>query len=190
MNKKEYEFKTQKELRSWLSKNYSQKEGIWVVYHKKGYGGTFGQSEICDECLCYGWIDSLVNKVDATKTKLYIAPRKPNSNWSKVNKDKVEKLLKENRIEENGLRVIKLSKQNGKWNALHDVENLTIPKDLAEAFTQEKESLENWNNFSRSIKRGILEWILNAKKENTRKARIEKTVKLAKENIPVNQYKK
>lgn len=173
--------KNRSDLRSWLSKNYNQKEGVWLVF-EKGKNRTIDISEIVEELLCFGWIDSKGGKVDETKTKLYVAPRKPKSNWSGLNKSRVEKLLKEGLIEEPGLKMIELAKKTGTWNALNDVENLVIPNDLENEFKKYKNAKENFNAFSKSSQKMILQWILSAKRPETRKARIEKTAEMADRN--------
>jgi uncharacterized protein YdeI (YjbR/CyaY-like superfamily) len=92
-------------------------------------------------------------------------------------------------IHSSGLKMIEIAKQNGNWNALDDVENITIPDDLNALFLKYKTALDNWDKFPRSSKRGILEWIMNAKKIETRQKRIEETVQLAAKKIKANHYR-
>ena len=89
-----------------------------------------------------------------------------------------------------GLNVVATAKANGTWNALDDVENLIVPPDLKAEFEKHTHALNHWNSFPRSAKRGILEWILNAKKPETRAKRIEETARLAQQNIRANQYQR
>jgi uncharacterized protein YdeI (YjbR/CyaY-like superfamily) len=175
------------ELREWLAKNYNSSKGIWLIYDK-GENRTMYWSDIVDQLLCYGWIDSKPGKVDDQKSKLYIAPRNPKSNWSKMNKDKVAKLIKETLMQEAGLKMVKLAKQNGTWDALNSVDNLEIPEDIKLEFKKYSKSEKNFNNFPKSTKKGILEWILNAKQVSTRVKRIEETAKLANDNVRANQW--
>jgi uncharacterized protein YdeI (YjbR/CyaY-like superfamily) len=87
INREEIFFATRSELRNWLAKNSAKTEGIWAVHYKKSSGlGDLSWDAIVEECLCFGWIDSLPGKVDETKTKIYISPRKTNSGWSRRNK--------------------------------------------------------------------------------------------------------
>jgi len=92
-------------------------------------------------------------------------------------------------IHSSGLKMIEIAKQNGTWNALDDVENFTIPDDLNALFLKNKTAHDNWDKFPRSSKRGILEWIMNAKKIETRQKRIEETVQLAAKKIKANHYR-
>jgi uncharacterized protein YdeI (YjbR/CyaY-like superfamily) len=86
-----------------------------------------------------------------------------------------------------GYRMIEIAKQTGAWTALDGVEQLQIPADLEALFRENKAAYENWNQFPRSARRGILEWILNAKRPETRQKRIEETVALAAVNKKANQ---
>lgn len=181
MTSSEIYIKNRSDLRNWLSKNYNQKEGIWLVF-EKGKNRTIDIAEIVEELLCFGWIDSKGGSVSNTQTKLYVAPRKPKSNWSGLNKSRVEKLLKKGLIEEPGLKVIKIAKETGTWDALNDVENLVIPKDLENEFKKYSYAKSNFESFSRSSKRAILEWLLNAKRPETKKARIQKIAEMAARN--------
>lgn len=88
-----------------------------------------------------------------------------------------------------GLIMIEIAKKNGTWTALDEVENITIPQDLQDLFSKNKIAFDHWEKFSRSSKRGILEWILNAKKPETRQKRLEETVALAEKNIKANHPK-
>ena len=176
--------------RNWLKENHQTEKGCWLILYKKGSGvDTLDVNEAIDEAICWGWIDSKVNKRDDKSYKQYYAPRNPKSNWSRINKDKVERLLKAGRIREAGHAMIVLAKETGTWDALNDVENLIIPPDLQKAFDQYPHALQNWENFPRSVKRGILEWILNAKRPATRAKRIEETATKAEENIRANQWR-
>jgi uncharacterized protein YdeI (YjbR/CyaY-like superfamily) len=102
------------QLRSWLKVNYAQKESVWLVKWKKGFGQTYiSYDEIVDELLCFGWVDSLPRKLDDKKTMLRISPRNPKSNWSKVNKGKVDRLVKDGKMEVPGLNIVEKAKNNG-----------------------------------------------------------------------------
>jgi uncharacterized protein YdeI (YjbR/CyaY-like superfamily) len=178
------------EWRDWLSKNYDKSAGIWFVYFKKAAGKlSVSYDEAVEEALCFGWIDSTARKLDETRSKLLFTPRKPKSVWSKPNKERVVRLIDENLITETGLAKIEAAKKDGSWNALDASDNLEIPKDLAEAFERNKTAAQNFAAFSDSVKRGILYWIGSAKRDETRGARIEKTVTMAEQNKRVNYDK-
>jgi uncharacterized protein YdeI (YjbR/CyaY-like superfamily) len=109
---------------------------------------------------------------------------------SKVNKDRIAKLLASGLMHPAGLRKMENAKQDGSWTKLDAVEALEIPADLAAAFLQHSQSAENFTAFPRSVKRGILEWILQAKRPETRAARIHETATLAGKNERANQWRR
>lgn len=181
---------TRKAWRKWLETHHEKEKSIWLKIYKKESGTpSIYYPEAVDEALCFGWIDSKGNKNDENSYYQSFAKRNPKSNWSRINKEKIEKLSAEGRMAEAGLKMVEIAKENGTWNALDDVENLVVPTDMQVLLDKNKAALKNWESFPRSVKRGILEWILNAKKPETRQKRIEETVSMAAENKRANQYR-
>jgi uncharacterized protein YdeI (YjbR/CyaY-like superfamily) len=179
--------KTQKEWRNWLEKNHRTEKSVWLVFYKKGSGKqSTNYSEALEEALCFGWIDSKANKRDEESYYQYFAKRKPKSNWSKVNKEKVAMLAEKMLMTPAGFESVEIAKRNGTWSALDDVEELILPPDLKLFFNNNKTAFKNWERFSRSRKRAVLERILNAKRPETRQKRIAETFELAKKNIRAN----
>jgi uncharacterized protein YdeI (YjbR/CyaY-like superfamily) len=182
--------KTRQEWRAWLEKHHQSEKSVWlIIYKKESKTPSVYYPEAVDEALCFGWIDSKPNKRDEHSYYQFFAKRNPKSNWSKVNKEKVAKLIASGLMQSAGLEMIEIAKRNGTWTALDDVESLILPDDFNEALSKNKNALTNWEKFPRSSKRGILEWILNAKKAETRQKRIEETVSLASKNIKANHYR-
>jgi uncharacterized protein YdeI (YjbR/CyaY-like superfamily) len=190
-NIKTFHAKTQKDWRKWLEKNHDNEKSVWLIIYKKESGvPSVYYPEAVDEALCFGWIDSKPNKRDEESYYQFFAKRNPKSNWSKVNKDKAARMMADGLIAPAGLEAIELAKKTGTWTALDDVDNLTVPDDMQKMLNKNKEALANWENFPHSTRRGILEWILNAKQAETRLKRITETVTLAEKNIRANQYVK
>jgi uncharacterized protein YdeI (YjbR/CyaY-like superfamily) len=175
--------------RKWLSKNHTQKQGIWLVRYKKPDPRHVSWSDAVDEALCFGWIDSVPRKLDEERSMLLVTPRNPKSAWSGINKEKVEKLMAAGRMAPAGLRMVEEAKASGTWDTLVAVEKLEMPADLTKAFAASKTAKQNFEAFPPSAKRGILEWISQAKKPETRAARIAETVSKAKDNIRANQWR-
>lgn len=169
--------------RKWLEKNHNKKDAVWlIIYRKQSSIPSVYYSEAVDEALCFGWIDSKPNKRDENSFYQYFSPRNPKSNWSKVNKDKVEKLLEQGLMTPAGLAMIELAKKSGTWNALDKVSALEVPAEMMDLLTGNKEALANWEAFPPSIKRALLEGIQNAKKPETRFKRIREVVARAAAN--------
>jgi len=182
--------KDRKAWRRWLEKNHKKENSIWlIIYKKSSQTKSVYYNEAVEEALCFGWIDSKPNKRDADSFYQFFAKRNPKSNWSLINKNKVEKLIKAGLMTDAGLQTIEAAKQNGTWTALDEVDNSIMPDDLKKVFDKNKTALKNFDAFPRSSKKIILEWIHNAKKEETRKKRIEETVSLAAKNIRANHYR-
>jgi uncharacterized protein YdeI (YjbR/CyaY-like superfamily) len=182
------EVQSRRALRDWLSKHHQQKDSIWLVTWKKPDARYIPYGDIVEEALCFGWVDSLPRKLDDTRSMLRLSPRKPKSAWSKANKDRVKQLIANRLMTPAGLRVVEAAKAKGLWQKLDGVEALETPPDLAIALSKSKTAQKNFDAFPRSAKRGILEWILQAKKPETRAARIADTVAKAKDNIRANQW--
>lgn len=163
---------------------------MWLISYKKATGKPrFEYDDAVEEALCFGWVDSKPAKLDDERSMLWFAPRKPRTNWSKPNKDRVERLIAAGLMTPAGLTKVEAAKADGSWTALDGVEQLEMPTDLTAALDQYPNARRNFEAFPRSVKRGILEWILNAKKPETRAKRIEETARLAEDNQRANQWR-
>lgn len=182
--------KTREEWRKWLEKNNKSEKSVWlIIYHKTSKTKSIYYDEAVEEALCFGWIDSIANKRDGDSRYQFFAQRKPKSNWSKLNRKRAEKMIAQNLMTPTGQAMIDLAKKTGTWEALVDVQNSVIPYDMQKLFDKNKTAFKNIQAFPPSSKRIILEWILNAKKPETRLQRITQTVELAAKNIKANHYR-
>lgn len=108
--------KTRQEWRKWLAENSAtKKEVCLIIYHKKSQTPSVSYPEAVEEALCFGWIDSLANKRDPESTYQRFSPRKPASNWSQSNRERVERMIQEGLMTAQGQKTIDIAKQNGKW---------------------------------------------------------------------------
>ena len=176
--------------RAWLKKSHGQASSIWLVTYKKGDARHVPYEAVVEEALCFGWVDSLPRKLDAARSMLLLSPRRAGSAWSRPNKLRAEKMIAAGRMTKAGLAKIVEAKRDGLWTKLDAVEALVVPKDLAAAFKAHPASRANWDAFPRSAKRGILEWIEQAKKPETRAKRVLETASKASKNERANQWRK
>jgi uncharacterized protein YdeI (YjbR/CyaY-like superfamily) len=132
-----------------------------------------------DEALCFGWIDSKKVKIDEETSHQFFSRRKPNSTWSKINKEKIENLISKGLMKEAGLACIDIAKQNGSWTILDEVEALIIPADLSHALSQNPNAENFFLNVSKSVKKIMLSWLVFAKTTETRQKRINEIVESA-----------
>lgn len=182
--------KDRQEWRDWLAKHHATSLGIWLIYYKKESGKPrVDYADAVEEALCFGWVDSRPNILDDERYMQLFSPRRPKSPWSKLNKQRVEKLIEQGLMMPAGLEKIELAKQNGNWNTYDTIEELTIPADLQQALTANEAAKANLEAFSSSSKKNILWWIKSAKRPDTRAKRIEETVTLAAKNIKANHYR-
>jgi uncharacterized protein YdeI (YjbR/CyaY-like superfamily) len=136
-------------------------------------------SEAVDEALCFGWIDSTARSIDDLSYKQYFAPRKPRSNWSKINKEKVERLIAEGRMTPAGLAAVEEAKRNGSWTNLDAVEAMEMPPDLLAALEAHPGAREYVESLSKTRRWEMLYWINGAKREITRADRIRQVAEAA-----------
>lgn len=173
--------------RKWLQSNHAKADKIFlIIYHKQSGVPSVYYNEAVDEAICFGWIDSKINKRDEQSYFQYFAKRNPKSNWSKVNREKVVQLTAAGLMAEAGLAAVAKAKMSGTWTALDAVEALQLPSELAALLKKDKTAGAYFEAFPRSVKRGILEWIANAKTPATTAKRIAETVRLAAMNIRAN----
>lgn len=160
--------------RSWLLENHQEKHAVWLIYYKKKANHpTLTYSEAVDEALCFGWIDSTRKSLGEDKFMQFFCKRKPNSGWSKVNKAKLLNLQHEGLMQPAGLQSIELAKQNGSWTILDEVEELIIPADLEIALAQCPGAMDYFLSLSKSLRKQMLQWLVLAKRPETRQRRIQ-----------------
>jgi uncharacterized protein YdeI (YjbR/CyaY-like superfamily) len=169
--------------RAWLEANHATATGVHLVSWKRGQGPSVRYEEAVEEALCFGWIDSSGGTIDERRSKLYFAPRKPRSGWAATNKARVERLLSAGLMAPAGLAAIERARDNGSWTLLDDVEQGIVPDDLAAALAAaDARAATNFEAYPKSVKRMLLERIAQARRPETRAARIQETAGLAARN--------
>lgn len=165
------------EWREWLSQQHAKATGVWLVFHKKS-SPTQGlrYPEAVDEALCWGWIDSLTQRIDEFRYRQVFTPRKPRSEWSGLNKRKVAGLMAGGRMQPVGLAAIEVAKANGAWTAMDAVEAHQLPDDLEAAFAAAPRARACFEGLAPSKRKMILHWLRAAKRDATREARVRSIV--------------
>lgn len=172
--------KNQAEWREWLQEHHSDKQAVWLQQHaKKSEKPSITWSDAVDEALCFGWIDSKKVKLDHETTLQFFSKRKAKSTWSKINKDKIDRLIAEGKMTPAGLAIIEIAKKNGSWNILDEVEDLILPPDLEIALKSQPPAMDYYEGLSKSIKKMMLYWLVSAKRPETRQKRIDEIATLA-----------
>lgn len=183
--------KNKQDWRKWLQKNHLKEESIWLVINKKNAPNpNLTWSEAVDEALCFGWIDSVRMPIDEYQFKQYFSKRKPKSNWSKINKDKVAVLIENGLMQDAGYKSIEIAKKNGSWTILDKIEALEIPNDLKSALENQKGAMEFFEGLSKSDKKILLHWVSSAKRDETKRKRILEILENASNKQLPNQFRR
>lgn len=175
--------------RAWLIEHHATSRGTYLVSWRRGSGrSSVPYAESVEEALCVGWIDATQRKLDDDRSIQWFAPRGPRSAWARSNKERVARLSAAGQMLPAGFAAVEDAKRRGAWDAPEPVEDLRVPDDLAAALAEYPPAAERWEGFSRSVRRGILDWIRQAKRPETRERRILTTATLAARNEPANQW--
>lgn len=168
---------TRDQWRAWLQANGHVKKDIWLIYHKKHTGQPrIPYDDAVEEALCFGWIDTKVKGIDEDRFMQRYTPRRRNSPWSLLNRQRAEKLIKLGLMKPEGMACIEHAKENGRWQAaLKYREVPDMPDELSNELNKNKAFKEQFENLAPSKKKGILRWVGSAKKSETRERRSIKT---------------
>jgi uncharacterized protein YdeI (YjbR/CyaY-like superfamily) len=178
--------------RRWLEKNTApgnhehKHEAVWLAIAKKDSRSGVHYADAVEEALCFGWVDSLANKLDEASYKQLFTERKAKSPWSGINKKRIERLIAEGRMTERGQAKIDAAKRDGTWASFDRIETLEMPEDLVVALQRNAAARKYFAAFPPSSRKVILWWIATAKRPETRAKRVAETVRLAAENIRAN----
>ena len=153
---------------------------MWLVYHKKNSGGrSLDYEESVEEALCFGWIDSLIKRIDDDTYCRKFSPRKADSAWSSSNKQRVEKIMKEGRMMEVGQAKIDAAKKSGRW-AVDPKPTMPkgVPPELAEALGLNRNARELFAKLAPTYRRQFIGWIATAKRAETKSERVRQSLAL------------
>lgn len=166
------------EWRAWLEENHAIAKEIWLVYYKKHTKkDTVFYTDAVDEALCFGWIDSTSKSIDDETYMQRYTPRKAKSIWSLVNKNKVKRLIEEEKMTEAGMLAVKLAKENGQWEKAYSLKvKVDMPTALEQALKSNTLAFDNFHKFSLSIQQNYIRWVVQAKRPETIQRRIDEVL--------------
>lgn len=162
----------------WLAAEHAGASGLWLKLAKKGCPHTtVSYAEALDIALCFGWIDAQKRPLDDDYWLQRFTPRKPKGKWSKINRGKAEALIADGRMRPTGLREVEAAKADGRWDAAYDGQSTaTVPDDLRQALDADADAAAFFATLDRGNRYAILYRVQEAKKPETRAARIAKFV--------------
>jgi uncharacterized protein YdeI (YjbR/CyaY-like superfamily) len=181
---------SQQEWRNWLQENHQVRQSVWLIYGKKKFNKpSISWEQAVEEALCFGWIDSTRRSLDEETFSQFFCKRKSGSVWSKINKTKVAWLIEEGLMTQAGFDSIAIAQQNGSWSILDEVEELTVPADLELALAGDAVALAFFTGLSKSVKKAILQWLVLARRAETREKRISEIVSHAAQQLRPRQFR-
>ena len=173
---------SRREWREWLAANHATSPGAWLVTYKRATGKPrVTYDEAVAEALCFGWIESRPHSPDDERSMLLFTPRRPRSPWSRLNKERIERLTAAGLMTPAGLAKIEAAKEDGSWTSYDAVEELAAPDDLLAALAAHETARDHYAGFSPSAKKQLLWWITSAKRPETRAKRIAELIAAASE---------
>lgn len=174
-------FKSDLEWENWLQQNHAKETELWLVYYKKHTGKPgIAYEDSVKTALCYGWIDSLIKKLDDDSYARKFSPRKENSLWSESNKKRIAELMKTGRMQAPGLKLVEAAKQKGNWDKVivPPKIDLTVPEDFKAVLKKYPHAAQFFEELPKSHKKQYLIWIKMAKRTETRERRIKKSIEM------------
>ncbi len=169
--------------RAWLIANHPTSRGVYLVSWRRTSGRTsVSYEEAVEEALCVGWIDSSGRVIDEERSIQWFAPRRARSAWARSNKERVARLTAAGLMLPAGLAAIEAAKRSGMWTLLDDVEDLIVPDDLASALRDRPPARDQWDAFPPSARRAMLQWVVEARRPETRAGRIAQIAEKAARN--------
>lgn len=173
-------FDTPVQFRRWLEKHYATDTEVWVGFWKKASGRTgMNYTQALDEALCFGWIDGIVNKHDELSYKQRFTPRRAKSVWSKINTQKIERLIHEGKMMPSGMAAVESAKADGRWDKAYDSPtNTKIPDDFMKELEKNAKAHAQFKTLNKTNLFAIAYRLQTAKKEETRLRRMNSIIQM------------
>ena len=162
------------EWRDWLAEHHDRGHGVWLVSWRRAAGKEpLPYEDLVLEALCWGWVDSTVKPIDDERTRMWFAPRRPQtSTWVRSNKDRVARLEAEGRMQPAGRALIEAAKANGMWTLLDDAEAGVEHPLLTAALDAEPAARSYWDGMPPSARKQALAQIALARTDATKEKRV------------------
>lgn len=178
---KQVHLSTRSQWRRWLAANHqTETDGIWLVFCKKATGiPTLDYGASVEEALCFGWIDSIIKRIDDEKYCRKFTPRRKGSQWSITNKKRANIMIQEGRMTEFGLARIETAKKSGSWKIdPTPVINPDLPRELSVALARNKKAKKFFGKLAPTYRKHFIGWIVTAKRPETRATRLKESLGL------------
>jgi len=168
-------FASPKDLGRWLKVNHAIETELWVKIYKKKTGiASVTWDDVVVEMLCWGWIDGVKKSIDEQAYLQRVTPRKARSNWSKRNREHVQRLIIEGRMTESGLVHVRAAQADGRWENAYVASEIKVPADFLAALESKPQAQQFFETLTKSSRYVIAYGLTSAKKSETRQRRFEK----------------
>lgn len=170
-------FETQQDFRKWLEKNHTKEQALLVGYYKVGSGKlSMSWSQSVDEALCFGWIDGVRKSIDGDSYCIRFTPRRANSIWSPINIEKIKVLTEAGLMKPAGLKAFEFFNEAKSAFYIRRKETIELDTILENQFKENKKAWDYFVAQAPSYKKVMIHWIMSAKQEKTKQARLAKTM--------------
>jgi uncharacterized protein YdeI (YjbR/CyaY-like superfamily) len=165
---------------AWLDDNHAASEGLWLKIAKKGSGvQSVTYAEALEVSLCFGWIDSQKRAHDEKHFLQRFTPRRPRGRWSRINRDKAERLIAAGAMRPAGLAEIEAAKADGRWEAAYEGQrSATVPDDLQRELDASPAAAEFFASLDSANRYAIIYRLNDAKRAETRERRLRRFIEM------------
>jgi len=170
--------------RAWLEKNNDTAKEVWLIYYKKhARKPSISYEASVEEALCYGWVDSIIKRLDDDRCARKFTPRKGASVWSESNKRRAERMIRDGRMTEAGMAKIREARKRGVWSKTQEAsKELIVPAFIQNTLAQNEKASLFFETLANSYKRQIVRWVSSAQKEETKIRRLTEVISLLEKN--------
>jgi uncharacterized protein YdeI (YjbR/CyaY-like superfamily) len=166
--------RTPQEWRGWLARHHASSPGIWLVRHKPHSGLTsMPYEDVVREALCFGWIDSLIKRLDDDRYAIKVTPRRPASKWSDINRKRWHELKEAGRLEAAGLAAAPTANSYPPRPQIPE-----LPSYIAKALKTNSGAWQTFRALSSRERRNFVVWVHTAKRPETRDRRLRESIQL------------
>lgn len=166
--------------RNWLAAHHASEQGAWLVYYKPHSGKpTLKYGDSVEEALCFGWVDNLVRKLDENRYARRFVPRKPDSNWSASNRQRIRRLTEAGRMQDAGLALVAAAKRSGHWkDHQRPAVSEDMPDELATGLAEDPGARAFFESITPKQQLQFIVWINAAARPDTRARRVAESLRL------------
>jgi uncharacterized protein YdeI (YjbR/CyaY-like superfamily) len=168
------DIRSRREWRTWLARHHTSSPGVWFVFHKSHTGvKSLPYEDAVREALCFGWIDSLIKRLDDDRYALKFTPRKPTSKWSAINRRRWAELKAEGALRPAGLAAAPTANTYAAKPTIPE-----LPGYIATALKAHPKAWAFFRTLARTHRRNFVVWIHIAKRPETREKRLRESIEL------------